>query len=71
MEITEEMIRDCVSDTSVNGKYYKLYTMLTDEIENQISNKKIESIKSTLDFVEIDYTNKNKAEILFEYSKLI
>ncbi len=71
MEITREMIEDCVSDTSVNGKYYKLYTMLTNEIENQISDKKVENIKSTLDFVGVDYTNKNKAEILFEYSKLI
>jgi len=71
MEITKKMIEDCVSDTSVNGKYYQLYNMLTDEIENQISDKRIKSIKSTLDFVGVDYTNKNKAEILFEYSKLI
>ena len=71
MEITKEMIEDCVSDMSVNGKYYQLYSMLTDEINNQISDKRIESIKSTLKFVGIDYTNKNKAEILFEYSQLI
>jgi len=71
MEITQEMIEKCVNDTSINGKYYKLYQMLIDEIENQISDKQLDSMVDTLNYVGIDCNKMSKPEILFEYSKLI
>lgn len=71
MDITEEMIEDCVSDTSMNGKYYKLYKMLINEVENQISDKRLNSMIDTLNFVGITVKGKSKAEILYEYSQLL
>ena len=71
MEITKEMIEDCVSDTSINGMYYKLYQMIIDEIENQISDKRLNSIIETLKYVGIDCSVMSNPEIIFEYSKLI
>jgi hypothetical protein len=71
MEITKEMIKDCVSDTSINGMYYKLYQMIIDEIENQISDKRLNSIIETLKYVGIECHEMSKPEIIFEYSKLI
>ncbi len=70
MDITEEMIEDCINDTSVDGKYNKLYQMIIDSIENNISDNKIKSIMDTLQYSGIDTTNMNKPELLFEYSKL-
>ena len=71
MDITKEMIEDAVSDTSINGKYYKLYQMLVNEVENQISNEKLSSMIDTLNWVGVNCKNMQKLEILFEYSKLI
>ena len=71
MEITEEMIEDCVSDLSINGKYNKLYQMLINEVENQISDKRLNSMVDTLNYVGLDCRKMSKLEILFEYSKLI
>lgn len=71
MDITEKMIEDCVSDTSINGRYYKLYQMLVNEVENQISDKRLNSMIDTLNYVGIDSRKMSKPEILFEYSKLI
>lgn len=71
MDITEEMIEDCVSDLSINGKYNKLYQMLINEVENQISEKRLNSIVDTLNYVGLDCRKMSKLEILFEYSKLI
>jgi hypothetical protein len=71
MEITQEMIEECVSDTSINGRYYKLYQMLINEVENQISDKRLNSMIDTLNYVGIDCRKMSKPEILFEYSKLI
>lgn len=70
MDITEEMIEDCINDTSVDGKYNKLYQMIVDSIENNISDNKIKSIMDTLKYSGIDTTNMSKPELLFEYSKL-
>ena len=71
MDITEEMIEDCVSDLSINGKYNKLYQMLINEVENQISYKRLNSMLDTLSYVGLDCRKMSKLEILFEYSKLI
>lgn len=71
MDITEEMIEDCVSDLSINGKYNKLYQMLINEVENQISDKRLNSMVDTLNYVGLDSRKMSKLEILFEYSKLI
>ena len=71
MEITQEMIEDCVSDTSINGRYYKLYQMIINEVEKQISDKRLNSMIDTLNYVGIDCRKMSKPEILFEYSKLI
>jgi hypothetical protein len=71
MDITEEMIEDCVSDLSINGKYNKLYQMLINEVENQISDKRLNSMVDTLNYVGLDCRKMSKLEILFEYSKLI
>ena len=71
MDITEKMIEDCVSDTSINGKYYKLYQMLINEVENQISDKRLNSMIDTLNYVGITVKGKSKAEILYEYSQLL
>jgi hypothetical protein len=71
MEITQEMIRECVSDLSLNGKYYKLFEMLTNEVDSQISDKQLNSMLETLKFVGIECSGKSKLEILYEYSKLI
>ena len=71
MDITEEMIQDCVSDLSINGKYNKLYQMLINEVENQISDKRLNSMVDTLNYVGLDCRKMSKLEILFEYSKLI
>ena len=68
---TEEMIKDCVSDLSINGKYNKLYQMLINEVESQISNKRLNSMVDTLNYVGLDCRRMSKLEILFEYSKLI
>ena len=70
-KITEEMIEDCVSDLSINGKYNKLYQMLINEVENQISDKRLNSMVDTLNYVGLDCRKMSKLEILFEYSKLI
>ncbi len=70
MDITEEMIEDCINDTSVDGKYNKLYQMIVDSIDNNISDNKIKSIMDTLLYSGIDTTNMSKPELLFEYSKL-
>lgn len=71
MDITEEMIEDCVSDLSINGKYNKLYQMLINEVESQISYKRLNSMVDTLNYVGLDCRKMSKLEILFEYSKLI
>jgi len=71
MEITQEMIEECVSDTSINGRYYKLYQMLINEVENQISDKRLNSMIDTLNYAGIDCRKISKPVILFEYSKLI
>ena len=71
MDITEEMIEDCVSDLSINGKYNKLYQMLINEVESQISDKRLNSMVDTLSYVGLDCRKMSKLEILFEYSKLI
>lgn len=71
MNITEEMIEECVSDLSINGKYNKLYQMLINEVENQISDKRLNSMVDTLNYVGLDCRKMSKLEILFEYSKLI
>lgn len=71
MDITEEMIEDCVSDLSINGKYNKLYQMLINEVENQVSDKRLNSMVDTLNYVGLDCSKMSKLEILFEYSKLI
>ena len=71
MDITEEMIEDCVSDLSINGNYNKLYQMLINEVEKQISNKRLNSMVDTLNYVGLDIRKMSKLEILFEYSKLI
>ena len=71
MDITEEMIEDCVSDLSINGKYNKIYQMMINEVENQISNKRLNSMVDTLNYVGLDIRKMSKLEILFEYSKLI
>lgn len=71
MDITEEMIEDYVSDLSINGKYNKLYQMLINEVENQISDKRLNSMVDTLNYVGLDCRKMSKLEILFEYSKLI
>lgn len=71
MDITEEMIEDCISDLSINGKYNKLYQMLINEVENQISEKRLNSMADTLNYVGLDCCKMSKLEILFEYSKLI
>lgn len=68
---TEEMIKDCVSDLSINGKYNKLYQMLINEVESQISNESLNSMVDTLNYVGLDCRRMSKLEILFEYSKLI
>lgn len=70
MDITEEMIEDSINDTSVDGKYNKLYQMIVDSIDNNISDNKIKSIMDTLLYSGIDTTNMSKPELLFEYSKL-
>ena len=71
MDITEEMIEDCVSDLSINGKYNKLYQIMINEVENQISNKRLNSMVDRLNYVGLDIRKMSKLEILFEYSKLI
>ena len=71
MDITEEIIEDCVSDLSINGKYNKLYQMLINEVENQISDKRLNSMVDTLNYVGLGCRKMSKLEILFEYSKLI
>ena len=70
MEITNEMIENCVSDLSINGKYNKLYQMLINEVENQISDKRLNSMVDTLNYVGLDCRKMSKLDIIFEYSKL-
>lgn len=71
MDITEEMIEDCISDLSINGKYKQLYQMLINGVENQISDKRLNSMVDTLSYVGLDCRKMSKLEILFEYSRLI
>ena len=71
MDITEEMVEDCVSDLSINGKYNQLYQMLINGVENQISDKRLNSMVDTLSYVGLDCRKMSKLEILFEYSSLI
>jgi hypothetical protein len=71
MEITQEMAADCVSDTSLNGKYYQLYKMFAQEIEKQWSEERISQIKETIIWTGIDCSKMSTAEILFEYSQLL
>lgn len=71
MDIAEEIIEDCVSDLSINGKYNKLYQMMINEVEKQISNKRLNSMVDRLNYVGLDIRKMSKLEILFEYSKLI
>jgi len=71
MNITQEMIDECINDTSINGKYIKFYEMLENSFTDNISGKRLKSIKATLDYVGIDYENMSKFEILYKYSQLI
>jgi hypothetical protein len=71
MYITQEMINECVEDTSINGKYVQLYQMLINSVENQISDKQLNSMIDTLNYVGITCDKMSKLEVLFEYSKLI
>jgi hypothetical protein len=71
MKITQEMIDECIEDTSINGKYAQLYQMIINSVESQISDKSLNSMIDTLNYVGIDCKKMNKLEILFEYSKLI
>lgn len=72
MEITREMIQKCVSDTSIGGKFYQLYSMLIEEMDNEFSEDRMERITETLDYVGIcDTSIMSKAEKIFEYSQLI
>lgn len=71
MEITQEMIEECVNDTSIGGKYQQLYQMLINEVGEQISDKRMNSIVDTLNYVGINCKGMNKLELLFEYSKLL
>ena len=71
MEITREMIDECINDTSFNGKYVKFYQMLIDSIEYNIADGRLNSMISTLNYVGINCDNMSKCEIIFEYSKLI
>ena len=71
MKITQEMIQECVADTSIDGKYYTFYQMLINEVENQVSDKKLNSMIDTLNYAGLDCRKMSKLEILFEYSKLI
>ena len=71
MEITKEMIAECISDTRIGGGYQKLYEMITDEIENQYSESTFKRIKETLEFYDISADGMTKMEMLYEYSQLI
>lgn len=71
MDITEEMIEDCVSDLSINGKYNKLYQMLINEVDNQISDSRLNLMVDTLNYVGLDCRKMSKLEVLFEYSNII
>lgn len=71
MQITEDMIKECVSDTRICGSYQKLYEMITNEIENQHSESAFQRIKETLEFYDIDIKGMSKMEMLYEYSQLI
>ena len=70
-KITQEMVRDAVSDLSTYGKYYWLYQMLIDEVENQISDKKLTLIIHELNNSNVDCRKMSKLAILFEYTNLI
>lgn len=66
----EEVIEECVADTSINGKYCRLYRALINEVEYSVSDKKMNSMLDTLNYVGINTHGMSKAEILFEYSQL-
>ena len=70
MEITQEMIDECVADTSINGKYMQLYQYLINALENEISYERLNSMVDTLNYVGLDCNKMSKSEIVFEYSKL-
>lgn len=70
MEITQEIIDDCFDDTSINGKYSQLYQMIINSLE-QVSDKRLNSMVNTLNYVGLNCVKMSKLEIIFEYSKLI
>lgn len=70
-EILKQMIDDCVCDLSINGKYQQMYQMLINSIEENIPVNRLNSMINTLNFVGVRHEKLSKAEILFEYSKLI
>ena len=69
--ISQEMIDECVADTSIDGGYFHLYQMLINSVENQISDRRLDSMIDTLNYIGLNCSKMSKLEILFEYSKLI
>lgn len=68
---TRDFIIDCVMDLNFHGKFYKLYSMIDDAVNNVVSDSELEDMKLLLEHWGVDLKNKSKAEILFEYTKLI
>ena len=72
--ITQDLLNEIIQDTSINGKYFRFYEMLQEELDNY-SNKRIEQMKATLKFVYPNLSSEintyDKMKVLYEYSKLI
>jgi hypothetical protein len=72
--ITQDLLNEIIQDTSINGKYFRFYEMLQEELDNY-SNKRIEQMKGTLKFAYPNLSSKidtyDKMKVLYEYSKLI
>lgn len=71
MEITQEMIDDCLKDTSINGKLVKLFYMIQQSMDNYYPIERMNSIAGTLQYCDIDTSKMSQFEMLNAYSELI
>ncbi len=69
-----ENLAEIISDLSVNGQYQKFYEQF-DSLLNQFPERSIENMKESILFINpelsIRIENMHRAEILYEYSKLL
>jgi hypothetical protein len=71
MEITYEMIADCMKDTATDGKLIQLHTMIQQAMNQYYDNDRMESILGTLHYCDVDTSNMSQLDILRAYAELL